>query len=70
LEVIRTIAPETTKRGPGRPRKDNSDRKVVWSRLNVDLHRRLKAQAAMEGRTLHDVMDDAMALYLETHGGR
>lgn len=56
------------KRGPGRPRKtDSADRKPVQFRLDSRLHARMKARAAIEGRTLLEAMEQAMAEYLERH---
>lgn len=51
----------------GRPALPNGDqRKAVWARLNTELHHKMKIQAAVEGRPLAQLMDDAMRLYLET----
>jgi hypothetical protein len=45
-----------------------TQRKQVGSLIDANLYRRAKAQAALEGRRVGDLIDQALEEYLSRHG--
>ena len=49
------------------PKKELAKRVQIGTHIDAELYRRAKAQAAIEGRKIGEVIDDAISEYLDTH---
>ena len=50
-----------------RTTKPKQARKQIGATLDVGLYRQMRASALLEGRTVAELLDDAMKLYLAKH---